>query len=137
MVIKPALNEQFSIVFYVLNKTVLSYVPRVLSCPTYLTCLRALFAHVPYVPACLWYLRVFLFYMPYVPSFFKCPHFYTCLTRFYFFTYLVRLHFLRALRAFIFLRVLHAFIFYMPHVSSFIHVLTCCDLFACLMCLHF
>ena len=88
------------------------------SCPTRLTCLLALRAHVLFVPACLCFLRPFLFftclpffyvpYAPYVPSFFTC---FTCLS-----------FFLRALRALILLSVSnfrHAFIFDMPWCSGY------------------
>ena len=66
---------------------------------TYLTCLRALRAHVSYVSTCL---RAFA---SYVPSFF------TCLTCLYIFTCLSCPHFLRTLRAFIFLRACNLFMY--------------------------
>ena len=84
------------------SMSVLNYVPRVPSCPTRLTDLRASRVHVLYVPSCLCSLCVFFFY---VPSFFYVycvPSFFTCLTC---------LQFLRALRALIFLYALCAFTF--------------------------
>ena len=60
---------------YVSTASVLNYVPRVVSCPTYfvctsLTCQRALRSHVPYVPSCLLILCAFLFCKLSVPLFF-------------------------------------------------------------------
>ena len=65
--------------------SVLNYVPRMFSCPTYLTCLCALRAYV--------FTR---------PTRLRAPLLRTCLP------------FLRALHAFLFFRVLRAFIFYVP-----------------------
>ena len=83
------------------SMSVLNYVPRVPSCPTRLTDLRASRVHVLYVPSCLCSLCVFFFYvlsffftcivclhflLPYVSSVFTCftcPHLFICLMCFY------------------------------------------------------
>ena len=117
-----------------------AFVSHVHHVPYMLTCLRALCAYFPSVPA---YLRAFgFFYMPHVISFFMCVtrfHFLRALRGFHFsldllaFIFLCAIFFLCALGAFIFLRVvraliflrafislraLHTFIFYVPHIST-------------------
>ena len=69
---------------YVSTASVLNYVPRVVSCPTYfvctsLTCQRALRSHVPYVPSFFasfpchyFFLRSLCDFLFYLPSFFTC-----------------------------------------------------------------
>ena len=89
----------------------------------WLACLRALCAHVLYVPTCLRAFASYVlssFYVPYVSYFFLLPYvpsLFTCLTCLYFFTCLTFLRFicflifLRALRVLIFLCALRAFTF--------------------------
>ena len=55
------------------------------ACIPYLCALRVSRCRVPYVPACLCFLRTFFFYIPYVPSFFTSFQFLMCLMCLHFF----------------------------------------------------
>ena len=76
-------------------KSVLNYMPRVLSCTTCLTCFHTIAFYVFsffYVPS--------IFYVPYVLSLFTCltwPHFLRALSSFFFFACLTCPYFLRTL----------------------------------------
>ena len=79
-----------------------------ITCLTSFCALRSSRVFLPYLPACLWFLRAFLF-----------------------------LRALRALRAFNFLRALRALIFTCLTCLYCFLCLTCPHLFMCLRCLHF
>ena len=97
-----------------------AFVPYVSHVPTCIMCLRALRAHVSYVPACL---RAFASHVTY---FFK-----TCLTYLPFLRAFIASRalrafiFMRALCAFIFLRVLHAIIFLRAFIFYVLSIYLC------------